>query len=124
MRFIEYKGPRLEDVLKGIISRAETMADATMDQSAMYLEKQVKEDSPVKSGRFKKSIRRSGSMKKRKQGSSQTIGIQLGSKAQLYGMKVERKYKVFRTVELRERNKINKMFSKGLNSFWNRQRIK
>ena len=117
------KGPNLVKLLKKVKSLDMDMTKSGLDKSAKFLKAEAEQLAPIKSGAFKNAIElvNKGQVK---EGEAQAfVGIALDSPAWKYAAKVERKHKIFRTLQQSKSAQVAKIFGININDFWNRQRI-
>lgn len=117
------KGPNLVNVLKTVKSLDIDMTSSGLNKAGKLLKAEAQSLSPTKSGAFKQSIvlLNKGRIKA---GQAQTlVGVDLNSKAWKYAAKVERKHKIFRTLEKSKAPQVVKILGNGVNDFWKNQKV-
>ena len=91
-RVFNIKGPNLNNLMNKINSKNIDMIRGPLIKLSAKVKKDIRADSPVRSGEFKNSIRKKTTINKLKNIAFSKIGVRRGSKAVKYGRKVEKKY--------------------------------
>ena len=124
MRLVQVKGPSLQKILREVEKKNLDMVKDSLKESAIHVQKLAKERSPVVTGNFKKSIRRSVTGKRKTGEARSIVGVYKRSPAIKYAASVENKYKIFRILELREKKPVTNIFALSIRNYWKKQRIR
>jgi len=120
---ISYSGPSLKKVLRVLEKKNIALAKPAVRSSTKLVRTQAKEDAPVVSGRYRKSIRHSVRTNTRAGEVVGKVGIRLGDPVMKYAPMIEKKYFVFTRLEKTQAKPVKQEFKSNIIKTINHIRI-
>lgn len=113
-------GPSLEKIFKVLAKKNVSMIKPIMQEATVMVQKEAKIIAPYKTGRYRKSIRRSVRTFKRAGSVVGLVGVHKGNRRViLYAFKLENQYHTFTILEKTQALPVQKLFRRGLFKFFN-----
>lgn len=118
-----WRGPTFKKIFNKLEKKNLDMLKIPMRNSAKLVRAQARQDAPVVSGAYRKSIGLSVRANKRSGLVVAKVGIPYGHEVLKYARKVENKYHIYSRLEKTQEKPVQNEFSRGLNSYFNKLRI-
>ena len=122
-RNISYSGPSLRKILRILEKKNIALTKPAVRSSTKLVRTQAKEDAPVLTGRYRKSIRHSVRSNVRAGEVVGKVGIRLGDPVMKYAGKIERKYFIFTRLEKTQEIPVKREFRSSIIKTINHIRI-
>lgn len=120
----KWRGPTLKKIFNKLEKKNLDMIKIPMRNSAKLVRSQAREDAPVVSGAYRKSIGLSVRTNKRAGLVVAKVGIPFGHEVLKYARKVENKHHIYSRLEKTQEKPVRNEFGRGLQSFFNKLRIR
>ena len=123
-KLFKWRGPTLQKIFRQLEKKNMDMIKIPMRNSAKMVRAQAREDAPVVSGAYRKSIGLSVRANKRAGLVVAKVGIPYGHEVLKYARQVENKYHIYTRLEKTQDKPVQNEFARGLQSFFNKLRIR
>lgn len=121
---ISYSGPSVTKFLSEIEKKNLELVKPAVRESALILRRQAKEDAPVLTGNYRKSIRFRVRILRRQKEVQAKVGVRLGDPVMRYAGKIESKYFIFTRLEKTQELPVRSKFRNSIIKTINRMRVK